>query len=857
MTGTKEIFIDTKNLIGKKLGKYVVEEKLGRGGEGVVFKVQDTLEDGAKAIKMVPSQIADSPVAFKELKREVNNACGIIHPNVVKVMGLEEQEGLFFIVMEYIEGRSLEEMLASSDGRLDEAEVTDIMKKLAQGLSETHKNKVIHRDIKPSNVMVSTKEQVKILDFGISYQVTKSMTQLVGDSHTSGTWPYMAPEQISNRFGRENEQVDVWGFGVTMYQLLTGELPFKDKDQIKDKEEKPFEPQGISKKSRDIVMKCLEKDREKRFKNMGEVLNALNEVKVKKADEEKPENKKPKWILFAASIIVLLALAFLFKDQIIPPTVSNGDEQKKVQRDEEFKKYLNQATILLNAGDIEKAIEFLKGAKEIKTTPEIGKLEDQIIENYLEKVDNYLRNKDFKEADKYLDLAKKIKETKKIKKFEDRIKGEKEFEKLMNQTTRHLERGDIIKARKSLNQAKSIEQTEKTKEIENQINKIEKFKDYAAKARNDFNEKKYDEAMRNISAAEKIEITGVFNIQKELKELKGKIQEEKDRIEKSKQDDQDYQLALSINIVSAYIEYLKKHQSGKHVEEAKNKIQQLKPADVRAVEPKAKKVYINKKNFWEAEFEDGIIMVYIPPGEFIMGSYDGGPDERPIHTVFLDGYWMGKHEVTVKQYMAFVNHNRSHRPEWLSNKDKYEKTYRKLGSALKSDNYPIVGISWKDAKAYCKWLLDKMPLKFNLPTEAQWEKAARGTDKRKYPWGNHAPYYKGRYYANYDPGNNIGDGFKYTAPVDSFSQGASPYGLLNTAGNVREWCNDWYHDTFYADPRSRKRNPTGPYFVVSDRVVRSGSWFKPARDIRCANRSFLKPSYRDDSLGFRLCMVND
>jgi serine/threonine-protein kinase len=187
-------FKRSEELIGTKLGRYAIREKFGRGGKGVVFKVLDTLENREKAIKMVPPQVADSPVAFKELKREVNFAAFIKHPNVVKVLALEEHEEQYFIVMEYIEGKSLEQKLADSrEGKLKETEVIDIMQKLALGLHEIHKNKVIHRNIKPSNVMVTSNGQVKILDFGISYQVTKSMTELVGEHQSMGTWPYMAP----------------------------------------------------------------------------------------------------------------------------------------------------------------------------------------------------------------------------------------------------------------------------------------------------------------------------------------------------------------------------------------------------------------------------------------------------------------------------------------------------------------------------------------------------------------------------------------------------------------------------------------------------------------------------------------
>ena len=179
--------------------------------------------------------------------------------------------------------------------------------------------------------------------------------------------------------------------------------------------------------------------------------------------------------------------------------------------------------------------------------------------------------------------------------------------------------------------------------------------------------------------------------------------------------------------------------------------------------------------------------------------------------------------------------------------------YKKLGSTLRGDNYPIVGISWHDASAYCDWLSKKNGFHFKLPTEAQWEKAARGTDGRKYPWGNHEPYHNGKWYANCRPYGSWEkrgeDGALYTAPVGSYLHGSSPYGLLDMAGNVWEWCSDWYDLDYYKN--ALKNNPAGPV-VGYGRVVRGISWRNWARYLRCANRGSGGPSYRNDYFGFRL-----
>ncbi|NIM10895.1 MAG: SUMF1/EgtB/PvdO family nonheme iron enzyme, partial [Candidatus Aminicenantes bacterium] len=291
-------------------------------------------------------------------------------------------------------------------------------------------------------------------------------------------------------------------------------------------------------------------------------------------------------------------------------------------------------------------------------------------------------------------------------------------------------------------------------------------------------------------------------------------------------------------------------------EPVKEKIQEPgeMPEDVEAVKSIARRVYKNEKGFWRADYGDGIVMIYIPPGEFTMGSNDYDR-EKPPHQVYLDGYWMGKTVVTVMQYMQFAKNTNSHYPEWLEKGNKYNiKTgsddhYKKFGPALTGDNYPIVGVSWNDVIAYCKWLTEKTSLKFRLPTEAQWEKAARGPDGREYPWGKHPPYHEKKYYANYDKE----DKFKYTSPVGSFPGGASPYGLLDMAGNVWEWCNDWYDSDYYKN--SPDKNPQGPESGTY-RVVRGGSWYRYAAEIRCAYRFYYAPSLRYFNFGFRLCQDN-
>ncbi len=235
-------------------------------------------------------------------------------------------------------------------------------------------------------------------------------------------------------------------------------------------------------------------------------------------------------------------------------------------------------------------------------------------------------------------------------------------------------------------------------------------------------------------------------------------------------------------------------------------------------------------------------MLFIPAGTFTMGSDDDRfPNEAPAHKVYLDAYYIGKTEVTNAAYYLF----------WLAEGgDDSNRTPISYGEAFgewpaiakTKPNYPVIGVSWNDAVAYAAWVGKR------LPTEAEWEKAARGTDARRWPWGDSF---------SQPPKANVWhakDGFKHLAPIGQYPTGASPYGALDMAGNVWEWTADWYSDTYYH--RSERRNPEGPE-VGSRRVVRGGSWLNPARLSRCATRIGHYPKNGTSFIGFRLAKDAD
>ncbi|MGV8120551.1 MAG: SUMF1/EgtB/PvdO family nonheme iron enzyme [Candidatus Xenobiia bacterium LiM19] len=236
--------------------------------------------------------------------------------------------------------------------------------------------------------------------------------------------------------------------------------------------------------------------------------------------------------------------------------------------------------------------------------------------------------------------------------------------------------------------------------------------------------------------------------------------------------------------------------------------------------------------------KDGADMLLIPAGEFLMGSPEGKgtDDEHPQHNMYLDAFYIYKYEVTNGQFARFVKET-GYKTE--GNWKRYAESGR--------ETHPVVSVTWNDASAYCRWAGGK------LPTEAQWEKAARGTDGREYPWGNtwdsnRCNWDKGPKLPGMDDMVDVWDG-RGTAPVGSFPSGVSPYGVHDMAGNVWEWCSDWYDKDYYRS--SPSRNPEGPGHG-DDRVVRGGSFVDHSVCMRSASRKNEYPSDEGDFVGFRL-----
>lgn len=223
----------------------------------------------------------------------------------------------------------------------------------------------------------------------------------------------------------------------------------------------------------------------------------------------------------------------------------------------------------------------------------------------------------------------------------------------------------------------------------------------------------------------------------------------------------------------------------------------------------------------------GVLMRLVPAGAFTMGS-DSASDEQPIHQVRLPDYYMDIYEVTNARYKACVEAGGCTPPYSTS-------FYNDADYA----DHPVIYVDWGQAQTYCAWRGAR------LPTEAEWEKAARGTDARTYPWGNNAP---DKTLLNYN--NNVG----ITSPVGSYPQGVSPYGLHDMAGNVWEWLADWYSETYYGTLGENAFDPQGPS-SGDYRILRGGGWYYDYRSSRSAYRLRVEPDIRYNDVGIR-CVLS-
>ena len=314
-------------MIGKTISHYRITEKIGQGGMGVVYKAEDTQLKRTVALRVLPLGYADDNDQWARFMQEARAAAALDHPSICTVHDVGEADGHVYLVMAFVDGKTLVELIRS--GELGIVRVVNLAIQIGEGLQEAHDKKIVHRDIKSANIMVTPKGQARILDFGISKDLN------AGEGGRSrlvlGTPSYMSPEQTTEQ--RVDQRSDIWSLGVVLYQMLTGKLPFRGEYEaavvysILHEDPAPMTgaadaPAGLEK----IIGKALQKKPKDRYQSVGDMVLALRAAGRQLGTREKPGTtdglpaaapaSSRKWTVIAAALIVLAGLGFWFSPGI-------------------------------------------------------------------------------------------------------------------------------------------------------------------------------------------------------------------------------------------------------------------------------------------------------------------------------------------------------------------------------------------------------------------------------------------------------------------------------------------------------------------------------------------------------------
>jgi eukaryotic-like serine/threonine-protein kinase len=424
-------------LIGKRLsGRYKVLEMIGGGGMANVYLAHDMILDRDVAVKMLRLDFANDEEFIRRFRREAQSATSLAHPNIVSIYDVGEENDLYYIVMEYVEGQTLKQYIQQSSP-LQVEDTIEIMKQLTSAISHAHQNHIIHRDIKPQNILVDRFGNVKITDFGIAMAL--SATSITQTNSVLGSVHYLSPEQA--RGGMANKKSDVYSLGIVMFELLTGRLPFSGESAVSIalkhlqsetpsvRRWNPNIPQSVE----NIVLKATAKDSFHRYNNVDEMeedlrtaldserlnelkfvipvddeatkaipvitndrpLQNLGETMVHSQDKNKVngvdpkgiEKKRKKWPLILISTFLVLSLLGLFTFLVLPGLISPKDvtipDVSGLELEEAIEK-IESAGLQVDE-EIESTHEEIEEGLVIKTNPEEGSTvkEDTAINIYI------------------------------------------------------------------------------------------------------------------------------------------------------------------------------------------------------------------------------------------------------------------------------------------------------------------------------------------------------------------------------------------------------------------------------------------------------------------------------------------
>ncbi|MFL0797271.1 MAG: SUMF1/EgtB/PvdO family nonheme iron enzyme [Cellvibrionaceae bacterium] len=796
-------------------GRYKIEEKIAAGGMGVVYRAHDQNRNEDIAIKVMLPSLVKNQRARDKFMDEARLSSKLSHPNIVNVYDVQNEGDLYFITMELLEGQDLRDVMENRKATrqpFTKDEVLELLEQLTEGLNHAHQS-TVHRDLKPENIFLTEDGDYKVMDFGIAR--VQSTSQRTQSGTVSGTAYYMAPEQVKGAKAID-ARADQYAIAVFTYELLAGEVPTGMITPLH--EIRPDVGKGFSR----ALERALANKPEDRYDTLDDFFFALEKGKAGGAGLNLNINRGA--LAMAAMLIVgLLLMGGIWQSGLI------DTDKLFISKEEIAQKKAVSAKL---AGEIKTLQKRLATGKRT--------------------LDSDVRDA---QRNSSVDLAalEYWQRTTEDAIFEGSTLVELEGQLAMAQTLLRDE---------SFEQAQQHFTTVKAgyKTLYNNFQAGEQLHALQQNAEAEYNA--WAKLKRNY---------GVSNLTAERKA--------QDLENRAKQQERTGELAQATNSWKDTIEAWQAAQNSVGDDVAAIQADRRAKDKARKAEAERKRLAaIEAEKKRKAKAKGALIrrlageFVSIPGGSFMMGSNDGNSDEKPVHRVNIRPFTMGKYEVTKGQFEAFVN-DTGYRTDAEKNTAGKDGCYAYKGGAdfgwtagtsWRNPGYsqkgsdPVVCISHNDTQAYIQWLNKQTGNHYRLPTEAEWEYAARAGSSSKYSFGNSESQLC-------ENGNGVDqslkaqipewkwtvsscrDGYTFTAPVGSFAPNA--FGLYDMHGNVWEWVQDCYHDSYSGAPSDGSAWESGS---CAKRVLRGGSWYSGPNTLRSACRGGGHAGNRYNTDGFRL-----
>ncbi len=772
--------------------KYEILEVIGKGGMATVYKAIQKNLDRIVALKVIHLNLIHDEEFLTRFHREAQMAASLNHPNIVIIFDEGSENGVHYMAMEYLEGDDLHNII-NERGYLPVEETVRVIGPIAKALDYAHQRGLVHRDVKSANIFITTEGRPVLTDFGIAHAA--SGTKLTQAGSVIGTPEYMSPEQAE---GKEIDgRSDLFSLGIVLYECLTGKVPFKGDNPISIIHQIIYEKFPTIRQAnikvpgwmRNILNYVLEKDKKKRVPNgiiLASKLNghkgfsgSFNPSQVRQHKEMLTELNHEQSKSRSEKILMTfigLVVILISVTSLLYFTKSTVPPTEKT----EFEKTFEQAQFLYNKNDFKGSLQKYEEAIDINPGHVIT---SELIDVVHYKIDSINATEHLNEN--LLKLLQTADEYFNQRKYAEAKTYYEEAAIVDPGNTNINER--IIIIQRELN----IEQEEIRRQNRNQRqSSFQMYKNYGDSLTLEddyYAASSYYQLALNINAND----SEVLESKENVDQIIVGLEVERDEL----------------------ITNAKNSMGNGDFPGAKTSIDNAR--SIRADTIVSKLAIELEKKIRESLTANN---VFVEGGIFEMGGqvFD---DQKPRHNVRLRSFYMDKYEVTVAQYRQFCLLTGRQMP------------VTPVGGW--KDEHPVVNIRWEDAAAYARWAGKR------LPTEAEWEYAARGgenTNAYMYSGGNRA----GKV-ASYS--GHVISGYK-TYPVQ-FNL-PNELGLFNMSGNVWEWCSDYYDKDYYK--KEVYNNPKGAESGMF-KVIRGGCWDSPSNEIRVNHRSFFNSS--DDKTGFR------